>query len=269
MRDEELIAAIETSLFFVPNVPGRIELLDLPGVTGWVTPVKAALANWVGLSAFSEPEAPKVISLVTAAYRQCQSHFSWVIGPSCSPPNLECLLTSAGFFKIGEYAGMATENLEGPFRINPVFDVRETNSAAMTEAAVMMAHAYEDIPVDLALSVAAAFGGDTADSESKSYLAYDKRHSMAVGYSYMLLLRNSPIAVLRHAATMPEYRHQGVYTNMVAHRLADARRCGKHVVLIHARRDMTAQILSQLGFRELCNLELYCLSAVDSESVLK
>ena len=68
---------------------------------------------------------------------------------------------------------------------------------------------------------------------------------------------NSSIAVMQGAATLTEYRGRGVYTAMVAKRLADARDMGKDTAVLQADRKTSAPVCVKLGFKEVCSIDFY------------
>ena len=57
-----------------------------------------------------------------------------------------------------------------------------------------------------------------------------------VGWSYLVYLPDSPIVLLGGAATLPEHRGRGIYSALVAKRLADARADGRTAAVIQAVR---------------------------------
>jgi hypothetical protein len=59
---------------------------------------------------------------------------------------------------------------------------------------------------------------------------------------------------------MAEHRGKGVFTSLVARRLADGRASGDRAAAIQAMRATSAPICARLGFRELCPLELWSWS---------
>ena len=66
--------------------------------------------------------------------------------------------------------------------------------------------------------------------------------------------------LLGGAATLEEHRGKGLYTALVARRLADARADGRTAAIIQADRRTSAPIAAKLGFQELCGLEFFASS---------
>jgi len=78
-----------------------------------------------------------------------------------------------------------------------------------------------------------------------------------LAWSYLVYLPDSPIVLLGGAATLAEHRGHGLYTALVARRLADARADGRTAAVIQADRATSAPICAKLGFKELCGLEMF------------
>ena len=74
-------------------------------------------------------------------------------------------------------------------------------------------------------------------------------------------VRNCPpcitIAVMQGAATLNEHRGQGIYTAMMAKRLADARAMGKDTAVLQGDRKTSAPICVKLGFKDVCSIDYY------------
>jgi N-acetylglutamate synthase-like GNAT family acetyltransferase len=62
---------------------------------------------------------------------------------------------------------------------------------------------------------------------------------------------------MQGAATLTAYRGQGVYTALMAQRLADARAMGMEAAILQADRTTSAPICANLGFEEVCSIDLY------------
>ena len=77
------------------------------------------------------------------------------------------------------------------------------------------------------------------------------------GVAPALYVPQQPIVALRLAATLKAYRGQGIYRSLIARRLADAHADGAKVAIMQAVRNTSAPICAKLGFRELCNLDVY------------
>jgi len=66
-----------------------------------------------------------------------------------------------------------------------------------------------------------------------------------------------PIALLLSSATLRDFRGYGIYTSLMARRLADAHEDGIEAAIIQAVRETSAPICRKLGFIEMAPIELY------------
>ena len=248
-----LVEAIETSLFLYPAVPGRSADLGIPGLRGRITRISHPLTNLVGDAHLSEREADTVIARVRERYGRMA--FGWVIGPSTVPADLPARLEAAGLQHADSIAGMGLTDLGTPIVVNPQVRVREVTFAEALGQSEMMANAY-GLPPDVArfFNEVLAASGDRI--KAKGYFA-SFGGGDPLAWSYLVYLPDSPIVLLGGAATLPEHRGRGLYTALVARRLADARADGRTAAVIQADRNTSAPVCRKLGFLELCGLELF------------
>jgi hypothetical protein len=64
------------------------------------------------------------------------------------------------------------------------------------------------------------------------------------------------------AATLSEHRGHGIYTAMMAARLASARAMGKDAAVLQGDRKTSAPIAAKLGFEEICSIDFYRWSSI-------
>ena len=91
----------------------------------------------------------------------------------------------------------------------------------------------------------------------RHYLAFLDGVEGPISVASMVPFPKSTIAVIQGATTLSEYRGNGVYTALMAKRLADARALGMEVAILQADRRTSAPICANLGFEEVCNIDLY------------
>ena len=89
------------------------------------------------------------------------------------------------------------------------------------------------------------------------YLAFLDGVERPVSVASMFPFPKSTIAVMQGAATLSEYRGKGVYTGLMAKRLADARALGMEAAILQADRRTSAPICANLGFEKVCSIDLY------------
>ncbi|HYK97674.1 MAG TPA: hypothetical protein VEU77_04720 [Candidatus Acidoferrales bacterium] len=249
--DKDLVAAIESSLFMYPAVPGLTEDLGVPGVHGRTTSCSHPLANLVGDARLDEETADATIDRVARRFKGERKAFGWVTGPSTTPGDLPRRLGRAGMTPIAHLAGMAVTDLDLEIRTNPSVRVREVTPAETIDASEMMGRAY-GLPTD----VTTMFNRLVATMQSRAYFAYLDSEA-PVAWSYLVYVPKTPIVLLGGAATLSEVRGQGLYSALVKKRLEDAHADGREAAVIQADRDTSAPICAKLGFRELCSLEVF------------
>ena len=93
--------------------------------------------------------------------------------------------------------------------------------------------------------------------QRRVYLAYVEGVDYPVATAGMLYMPDDPIAVMLSAATLPQFRGHGIYTSLMARRLADAHHDGLEAAVIQAVRATSAPICRKLGFREIAGLTMY------------
>ena len=253
VSQRKLVAAIESSLFLYPPVLGLSQDLGIPGLRGRVTRISHPLTNLVGDARLSDRESDAVITTVRERYGKMT--FGWVTGPSTRPEDLPRRLEAAGLGHAESVAGMALTDLATEIAVNPAVRVSEVTFKEALAQSDMMARSY-GLPLEVTRffnELLAAVGGRI---RLRGYFAYlDGGPPLA--WSFLVYLPDSPIVLLGGAATLPEHRGHGLYTALVARRLADARAHGRGAAIIQADRKGSAPICAKLGFSEICRLELF------------
>ena len=253
LSETDLVAAIESSLFLYPAIPGLTADLGIKGLRGRVTEMSHPLANLCGLAELSERDADATIARVKDRFAKERKAFGWVTGPGTRPRDLERRLTAAGMEPIAHLAGMSAP-VDLAVHANDAVRIREVNEEEQGRETDMMGRAY-GMPADVSALFVHLVSGSPG-LKSRAYFAYldgDK----PVAWSYLVYVPESPVVLLGGAATLPEARGKGIYHALVKRRLADARRDGREAAVIQADRDTSAPICAKLGFRELCALEVY------------
>ena len=93
--------------------------------------------------------------------------------------------------------------------------------------------------------------------KTRMYLAFLDGTDEPVATSTMVYLPNQPIVRMAGASTIEEHRGKGIYTSLMARRLADAYKDGVEAAVIEAKRISSAPICKKIGFSEICGLEMY------------
>lgn len=256
VAEDTLILAIESSLHVYPPVSGLSEDLGVRGVRGRVTDLSHPLANLVGMANIAPADVDATLTMVRNRYSGGRKAYGWVTGPLTRPHDLGEHLVAGGLVKEDELAGMVLTDLDVPIAVDPTIEVREATLHEAQAASAMMARAY-DMPEEVARFFNILLAMTDSKVPNSGYFAYLEGGTEPVGWSYLVYLPDSPIVLLGGAATLPEHRGRGVYSALVAQRLADARKRGRSAAIIQAVRSTSAPIAAKLGFREVCGLDFY------------
>ena len=184
--EQTLLYALETSAFLVPELPGRVDRLGVPGIQGRITADSDPFANLVGAATLDEGNADETIWHVREIYAGWNKEFGWLISPLSTPFDLPSRLEGAGLVKSVEMAGMVCTDLGRPIAANPAVYVHEATADDVEAAIHTLADAME-IPVDRAYAMTEALFFSPEPIVRRVYLAYvegvdypggDRRHAL-------------------------------------------------------------------------------------------
>ena len=264
--EDDLIQAIESSLQVYPPVSGLSEDLAVKGVRGRVTDLSHPLANLVGMADIAPDEVDATLKMVRNRYSRGRKAYGWVTGPLTRPNDLGARLVASGLVKEDEMAGMVLTDLAVPIGVDAKIEIREATLHDAQAASGMMARAY-DMPEEVARFFNVLLAMTDSKVKNRGYFAYVDGGTEPVGWSYLVYLPDSSIVLLGGAATVPEHRGRGIYSALVAKRLADARADGRSAAVIQAVRSTSAPIAAKLGFREVCGLEFYAWEGAPHQDI--
>jgi GNAT superfamily N-acetyltransferase len=256
MDESILNESIETSMFLLPEVTGKVRTISLPGIRGRITDSSDFFANLVGASTLNPKNAEDTIRQVCRLFEREGKEFGWVIGPKSTPPHLAELLQRAGFTRKVEMAGMALSDLRVSIRTNPAVHIREASGEDLQPASELLAEAL-GITEEGANVITQALLWNRESPRTRVYLAYLDGVHDAVGIAAALYLPDHPIVDLYCAATLKAYRGRGIYSSLVARRIRDAFQEGMRAAIIQAVRETSAPICQKIGFLEIGKLEWY------------
>jgi len=266
VTEDALTLAVESSLHVYPSVSGLSEDLGIKGVRGRVTDLSHPLANLVGMANIPPEDVDATLKMVRNRYSRGRKGYGWVTGPLTRPHDLGDRLVASGLKKADELAGMALTDLAVPISVDPRIEVREGTLHEAQAASAMMGRAY-DMPEEVARFFNVLLAMTDGMVKNRGYFAYVDGGTEPVGWSYLVYLPDSPIVLLGGAATLPEHRGHGIYSALVAKRLADARADGRTAAVIQAVRSTSAPIAAKLGFREICSLEFYAWEGAPHQEI--
>jgi predicted N-acetyltransferase YhbS len=253
----ELVDAIETGMFLMPPVPGRLRHLDAPGLRGRVSDFPHPFLNMVGAARFeSRAHAENALKYVDEVFGTECLPYSWLTGTEDTPTDLPEVLHAAGLAPAMEMAGMALTDLSRPIAANPQVTVRKLAQEDVPAATAVLAEGFE-FPLPAAELMMASYRQPEWLAQSDGYLAYVEEVEGPVAASFSVYIPGTRIVMLAGAATLPAHRGRGVYTSLVARRLEDAVARGCEAAVIQAVRTTSAPICAKLGFEELSALRLW------------
>jgi hypothetical protein len=253
---DQLKDAVERTMFVYPEVPGLLTDIRVRGVLGRETPVSHPTANLVGCAELDDASADATIHKVRDRFAASKKSFGWITSPSSRPSDIPRRLVEAGLVKADELAGMALTDLSLPIRANPEVEVRPASVAEQRQAIPMTATAY-GLPLDVAEWFTEGLIRAADRLKSTMYHAFLPGHSGPVAFGNLVFVPGTSIVLLGGAATVSDVRGRGIYTSLVARRLADARAAGAEAAVIQAVRGTSAPVCANLGFKELLPLDFY------------
>jgi hypothetical protein len=256
MDRQTIIEAIESTDYMIPNIPGLLEYVSIPGLKASVTKISDPAANRVSNARLTESNVTGVIAQVHEYYSSRNLAFSWVVGPSTTPATIESHLVKAGMKRTCDVDGMylADMNLQIPgdsdvtIVQHPASDPGPSIKV-MAEAFPMTLESSRHLHQLILLS--------EPPLRSRIYLGYVEDCEQPVACSYITYLARFPVALLCGAATLSTFRDRGFYTAMLARRLEDARADGIKTLIVLADRTTSAPICKKIGFVKACGLEIY------------
>ena len=253
---DQLLDAVERTMFVYPEVPGLVTDLRVPGVVGRESPVSHPVADMVGCAALDDADADATIAAVRDRFAAQAKSFGWITSPTTRPGDLPQRLVEAGLVKADELAGMILTDLATPIRANPEVEVRAASVAEQRRAIPMTATAY-GLPPDVAEWFAEALIAAPPPFRFEMYHAFLPGHDGPVAFGNLVYVPGTSIVLLGGAATVSDMRGHGIYTSLVARRLADARAAGADAAVIQAVRGTSAPVCAKLGFKEIVPLDFY------------
>jgi hypothetical protein len=256
VSNDQLLAEVERTLFVYPEVPGLVDDLRVRGVMGRESPVSHPIANLVGCAALDDANADETIGAVRDRFAASSKSFGWITSPTSRPSDLPRRLVDAGLVKADELAGMVLTDLAVPIRANPDVEVRAASVEEQRQAIHMTATAY-GLPLDVAGWFTEALIRASGRLRSTMYHAFLPDHKGPVAFGNLVFVPDTSIVLLGGAATVSDLRGRGIYTSLVARRLADARAAGADAAVIQAVRGTSAPVCASLGFKEILPLDFY------------
>lgn len=253
---DALLDVLEIAAFLLPELPGRVETYQADGVRFRTTWDSDPFANLVGASTLTEENADAAIQDALGYFAEQNKAFGWVVGPRSTPFDLADRLARFGFRRDASSAGMVHPNPAIFIPTNPAVHVWEAEAEDFETAGWLMAEGMGVAQEQTRAVTEAMFFGE-GPIYRRVYLATLEGVDYPVGFGSMVYVPDQPIVHLASAATLEGFRGHGIYTALVAQRLADAHQDGAEAATIHANRRTSAPICRKLGFEEIAALEWF------------
>lgn len=216
-------------------------------------------ARWRGGNgfAFAQIQGEDVDGRLDAAIDTLEGgdrRFAWIVSPETVPTDLPDRLAARGFGRAANWDGLVLEDLNVSVPQNPDVTVEELNPGNLSEIV--------DIWMD---AMPGLVDPEKEMARLQRYLEREPRESdilvgridgRVVTYTATRYEPNGT-AYLRQGATLPNFQKRGIYTTVLAHRLARARAAGSTRVVVQAITTTSSPILQKYGFRRVCGLTAY------------
>jgi GNAT superfamily N-acetyltransferase len=225
------------------------EMIDRDGWVQVTTPSRQESSrNGVFISRLEPEQTDERIAEVSRHYRERNSGFRWIIGPSSAPDNLSDRLTHAGIPVFGTALGM---HLHVPMQVPevpPTLDIRPVepdNVDTYVDTSILGWGGKARSRADTEMLTRLMF---TESSCQRAWLVYE--NGEPVGTSVLCILPG--VGYFQGGAVLPEHRRRGIYMALLHHRLALLRRLGIEHAVIWASETTSAGVCSRAGFVPLC-----------------
>lgn len=219
---------------------------------GWVqvtTPSRReANRNGVFVARLDAAQVDERVAEISRYYRERNSGFRWIVGPSSAPEDLSSRLEHAGIPVMGAALGMHMRVPSQVPALPPTFDIRPVGLDNL------------DIYVDVSVRGWAEKARSRAETEAITRLMFTEsnRHrawmvyedGAPVGSSVLCMLPG--VGYFQGAAVLPERRRHGIYSLLLQHRLALLRELGIEHAVIWASETTSAGVCRRAGFVSLC-----------------
>jgi N-acetylglutamate synthase-like GNAT family acetyltransferase len=264
---DRLSMLAESTSHLFDEASGVFPPVGIAGVTVRSGQSSSPVVNMVGMARLDETNVDRTIQQVLDYFSTTGTPFGWLVGPSSTPVDLCERLEAAGLTKLEVMHGMALTDLSQPIRSNPAITIKAASYDETRDAAEMMSTAMSDaLPVepDDAKVLVSALEELQDRYPNQFYLAFVEGNPNPIGFGALCGTEDPRVMVLPGAATLKEYRGQGVYSSMLARRVADARAQGAEAVVIQAVSHTSAPICKKFGFEIVCSMDVFAWMPTDN-----
>jgi GNAT superfamily N-acetyltransferase len=228
------------------RVEGKSETTEDLGVVQVVD--EAGLSSRVMCKTFPTENLGQILGETMAQVQQKVGRCLWIVTPHSQPADLREQMQAIGFNQVYEWDGLVLGNLDMLIAVNPAVRLEpltERYAYDYSRRCISSnAPAYLDYLYQSAVNYL-----QMEPKELQFYVAL--MGDELVGYCTMKL-EASGVVYLRNAFTIAEYRKQGIYGTMIAHRLQIAKVAGATGAVVQALTDTSSPVLQKYGFVPVC-----------------
>ena len=260
MNRDEINNAIEYSFVgMYEQVDGMMNVYKNEGISAIQFP---DIDNWEfnrsGMTRLSETNAQDTIKEILDFYKkQGSTSISWAIGPLTTPANFSEYLKK-NKFEYKEAAWGMHLPVEADLEVHDLkgLEIRECDIKDLEkdDVIVMIEKAY-GMPAGAGKLLAKFTELYQKKTKVAVYIGYDG--DKPVAFANIVVIPGTKVALLAGAATLPEYRGKGIYSNMLKVRKDKAKELGIEDLVIQAKEETSAPIAKKHGFEKVCTLDFY------------
>lgn len=258
--DAEIINAIEDSMFMYKGIKDQVEVFHHKYMKGYFCKnLNTEEFNKVGLANIPDEEVDQTIREIISFYKSIKkSRIRWSITSKTNPKDLGDHLLRHGFKKEYPVWGMV-RSIKDDLNIkeNNNFEIREIDTDVldvkgilrMVEKAYGLRRGAGRVVKKMMMSM--------EDLTRHIYIAYDNKKNKPVAFASLVYVPDTKIALFASAATLPKYRNQGIYSQMLKTRYEQAKSDGIQNLIIQAHETTSAPIASKYGFTKISEIQRF------------
>jgi GNAT superfamily N-acetyltransferase len=225
------------------------EVIDRDGWLQVTTPSRPESSrNGVFVSRLEPELADERIAEVIRHYRERNSGFRWILGPSSAPDDLSARLERAGIPVFGTALGMHMHVPEQVPALPPTLDIRPVEPDNLDTYVEVSLRGWESKARSRAATETLTRLMLAESSPQRAWLVYEDGEPVASS----VLCTLPGVGYFQGAAVLPERRRRGIYKALLHHRLALLRRLGIEHAVIWASESTSAGVCASAGFVPLC-----------------
>jgi len=256
LTETDIIAALERAECLIPEIPGFLDYLAIPGITASTMDDPHPVSNRICNARLNSANVSDAIEAAIKFYTALGRGFSWAIGPGSTPADLGQRLADAGFERAFDTEGLYLTSFNVPIIPNPDYVISEISINDPEPVIEVISRGFntseestrkfnEMLRLCQETILTRIFAAHTTDS------------NRIIACAYLTYYPDVPIALMGGAATLEEYRGRGLYTALMAHRLAAARRDNIEAVIVLADSTTSGPICKKIGFKKACDVHVY------------